>query len=253
MIITVLGSGTSVPQADRSAPAYLVEGEGGVLMVDLGPGSIWNLVRLSGRRLAEVELVLITHLHLDHVADLAPMLFAMRAAEIDRRAPLLVVGPEGFNDYYSSLRGIYGQWVEGTGYDLEVRQWSEKSLEWGGFRVESAYTTHSRANLAYLLHDPGSGGSVLFTGDGEPTRGVIQLARDRADVLICECTLPAGILEKGHMNPGQAGVLAGELNVKRLILSHLRQGFNAPEAEEAAKAGFSGEIIIAVDGMKISV
>jgi len=55
------------------------------------------------------------------------------------------------------------------------------------------------------------------------------------------------------MNPGQAGRLAGELNAQKLILSHLRQDFNALDAEEAAMACFTGEIIVAVDGLNISV
>jgi len=201
VIVTVLGSGTSVPQTARSAPSYLVEGEEWVLMVDLGPGSIWNLVRLSDRRLADVGLVLITHLHLDHVADLAPMLFAMRAPETGRSDPLLVTGPEGFADYYSALLGLYGPWVEGAGYDLETMEWSGEPLEWRGVVVEGACTTHSRPNLAYLLHDHGRGGSVLFTGDGEPTRELIRMGRDRTDVLICECTLPAGDCGKGPHEP----------------------------------------------------
>ena len=251
MIITILGSGTSIPQKDRSAPSYLVRSEEGAIMVDLGPGAVWNLVRNSTIGIADVGIVLITHLHLDHVADLAPFLFAMKAEEIGRSSPLTVIGPEGFSDYYASLRKLYGRWVEGAGYELEIKEWSGEFIEWGEFRIGAGRSMHSLPNLAYLLQESGPG--VMFTGDGEPTPEMLQLGKGATDILISECSLPPGITEEGHMNPEHAGRLAEQIQTVTLVLSHLNPGCKAEEILKEAMAYFGGEIQVAEDGMVLTI
>ncbi len=221
-------------------------------MVDLGPGAIWNLVRNSTTGLAEVGIVLLTHLHLDHVADLAPFLFAMKAEEIGRTSPLTVIGPEGFSDYYASLRKLYGRWVEGAGYELDIKEWPGELIEWGEFRIDAGRSMHSLPNLAYLLRESGAGAGVMFTGDGEPTLEMLQLGKGTTDTLISECSLPPGVMEEGHMNPEQAGRLAEQIQAAILVMSHLNPDCKAEEILKEATAYFGGEILVAEDGMVLT-
>jgi glyoxylase-like metal-dependent hydrolase (beta-lactamase superfamily II) len=78
MRLTILGSGTSIPTFDRGAPGVLVRAGGRTVLVDLGPGTLSRLPRL-GVDLGDVDVVLFTHFHTDHAADLAPLLFALKS------------------------------------------------------------------------------------------------------------------------------------------------------------------------------
>ena len=47
------------------APATLAPGER-IIVVDLGPGSVWGLLRHGGVSPRDIGLILLTHLHMDH-------------------------------------------------------------------------------------------------------------------------------------------------------------------------------------------
>ena len=252
MELTVLGSGTSVPQSDRSAPGYFIGTDSGSILLDLGPGTIWNLARLVGIGPGAVNGVLLSHLHLDHCSDLASLLFSMRSPEIDRDSPLRVLGPAGLKDYYGSLRGIYGHWVEPAGYDLLLEEWDGDIREWEGFRISAAPTIHSIPNIAFLVQDMESGSRCLYTGDGEPTEELVGLAGSGIEVLVAESSLAPGIEEENHMNPAQAAGLATRCMTRKLILTHLNPGCRPDDVYQDAVGHFEGEIVIASDGMTIS-
>ena len=70
MRVTILGSGTAVPVADRFPAGYLVRAGGTTLLLDLGPGTLRRLAQ-TGVGLEAIDAVLLTHYHTDHCADLA--------------------------------------------------------------------------------------------------------------------------------------------------------------------------------------
>ena len=111
----VLGSGTAVPHPRRGSAGYLVRHGGVTLLVDAGMGTLQKLAVL-GVPLATPDAVAFTHLHLDHTAELAPLLFSLRNPGIGRRKDLILLGAPGFRDFYERLRHVYGSWVEGGEY-----------------------------------------------------------------------------------------------------------------------------------------
>ncbi|MBL8150192.1 MAG: ribonuclease Z, partial [Blastocatellia bacterium] len=70
----VLGSGTAVPTPERGAAGYLLNTCKSSSMLDCGPGSTRKLP-LVGRELIDVDRVLISHFHTDHVCDLSAFIF----------------------------------------------------------------------------------------------------------------------------------------------------------------------------------
>ena len=72
----VLGAGGAVPTPTHSPAAYWVTVDEHPILLDPGPGA---LVRLIGSphgpdSVDEIETVLLTHMHIDHCADLVPLL-----------------------------------------------------------------------------------------------------------------------------------------------------------------------------------
>ena len=69
MEITFLGTGVAIPQKGRVQSGVLVEFEEKPLLIDCGSG-VLNRILEAGVRHTEIDTVLLSHLHLDHVADL---------------------------------------------------------------------------------------------------------------------------------------------------------------------------------------
>ena len=88
MILTVLGSGTSVPHPRRSSSAYWLETSSGTVLLDCSPSAIQRMAEL-GLDWAGLDAIWISHFHLDHFGGLAPYLFGIKHAAETRGRALL--------------------------------------------------------------------------------------------------------------------------------------------------------------------
>ena len=74
MKVTVIGCSPAWPNAGGAQSGYLVEGAGGHLLLDCGPGVLARLRNGNGGW-PNVDAIAITHFHLDHWGDLVPWTF----------------------------------------------------------------------------------------------------------------------------------------------------------------------------------
>ncbi len=81
MEITFLGTGVAIPQKDRVQSGILVRLEEKPLLIDCGSGVLSRFPE-AGVSHTEVDTVLLSHLHLDHVADLHPLIKRTGSAEV---------------------------------------------------------------------------------------------------------------------------------------------------------------------------
>jgi ribonuclease BN (tRNA processing enzyme) len=222
-----------------------------MLLVDAGLGTLQKLAVL-GVSLTEPDVVAFTHLHLDHTAELAPLLFALRNAGIGRRKPLSLLGAPGFRDFYGKLRRMYGTWVEGEDYPLLVEEITDRPVSLGSLVLTAVPVLHTPQSVALRVEDPETGKVIAFSGDTAVCPGLVTASRN-ADVAVFECSFPNERKVEGHLTPGEAGEVATAARVKRLVLTHFY-----PECEEADILGqcretFSGEVILAEDLLRVSV
>ena len=77
MKVTILGSGTSVPLADRASPSVAIFIDSRFILMDIGPGAIRQLA-IAGLEYQDIDYILISHFHPDHTADLIHFFFATR-------------------------------------------------------------------------------------------------------------------------------------------------------------------------------
>src|SRR4029453_15288028 len=78
MRLTVLGCAGSFPGPDSACSAYLVEAEGFSLLLDFGTGALSALQRFGDLR--QVDAILLTHLHCDHMLDVCSYVVVRRWA-----------------------------------------------------------------------------------------------------------------------------------------------------------------------------
>ena len=70
MNLTVLGGSAASPNAGMGCAGLLVQTDRTRLVLDLGPGTLQELRRHTDFRMPDA--VIVSHMHVDHVLDLAP-------------------------------------------------------------------------------------------------------------------------------------------------------------------------------------
>ena len=93
LTVTLLGTGSPLPDADRAGPATLVQGSGEQFLIDAGRGVLMRLAA-AGASAASLTAVLLTHLHSDHFTDLGDVITSRWVLSFEP-SPLAIVGPVG--------------------------------------------------------------------------------------------------------------------------------------------------------------
>lgn len=240
--VQVLGSGGPIADDARAGSAYLVWHQGRArVLVDVGGGSFLRFGE-AGARLADLDLIALTHLHADHAADLPALLKSGYFSP--RRRPLALVGPSSGDRYpgtgaflrtlfdreRGAFRYLYG-YLEGrdglfelqpqdvdSGRDSAVEVFAD-----GGLRVQAVGVHHGPVPaLGFLVTVEGV--RIAFSGDQNASRPGFARLIQGADVLLMDHAIgsDAGAVARNlHATPEAIGKLAAEAQVRRLVLSHL--------------------------------
>jgi ribonuclease BN (tRNA processing enzyme) len=213
MRVTFLGTGSAMPTGERYQAGIVVEDETSDrrLLVDCGSGVLQRLPQ-SGVGYENVSTVLVTHHHLDHVADLLPLLKARWLAGEEH---LEVVGPSGTKALLDDLLDVHDYLQDRV--DLRVREVGAHEFEVSGFDVEGFETRHSMPCLAYRFGD-----QFTFSGDSEAFEGLANFA-DGCEVLAHDCSFPDEVDVDNHPTPTQLGeALANSgADIGQVLLTHL--------------------------------
>lgn len=269
LAVTVLGSGGPRPTARRASAGYLlwVDGEPRVL-VDPSGGV---LERLAGADVepAVLELVVLTHTHIDHSAGLAPVVFAAWLG--GRERPLPVAGPAGAagqpgcRRFCELLFGVDGAWRDLQSFEgfvlepLEVPSGAPAPVplwEGSGLTVRAVGVPHGMMPSVGYRFDHGAR-SVAFSGDLEGAHAGLQALARRCDVLVHDQALPRRDIEHGHLHPPPEDTAANAAGaeVGTLVLSHLMPPAEAALDDVVARvrAGYGGPVVVAEDLLTVSV
>lgn len=246
--LTVLGSGTAVPEPDRFPAGYLVTASGRRLLVDCGPGVLRRLAQ-AGTRVDQLDAVLLTHYHTDHCADLAALLFALRNKHLQPRPPLVVYGAPGLRRLVARLTEAW-PWLQPNGYELELRELLPGRLAAHGFEIEAIAIRHTAQSLGYRLH--ADGGLLALSGDADTCDALVDLARD-AHVFVCDAATPDEQKLEGHLTPGLAAGYAQAGGAHTLVLTHFYPECHGVDLGAQARARFDGEVVVAEDLLRVAV
>lgn len=251
MHVTILGSGTCVPSLDRRPCSILVRIGTRKILVDAGPGTMGQLLK-AGVSIDELDLVLFSHFHLDHCAEMAPLLFATKYPGFDRKKKLVMAGGTGLKDLYEKLNHAYSGYLDMPDEVFEIIEFGENGqFDPGLEQIIISYSgvCHRPESRAYRFEDA-SGKSLVYSGDTDYSTSLIDLSKG-ADVLICECALPDHLKVKGHLTPSLAGEIAQKAGVDQLVLTHFYPECETADIARECEAAFGGTIRLASDLMEI--
>src|SRR5205085_2762214 len=150
MKLTILGSGTVVPDGARNSVGYFIEAGDVRLMMDCGAGTVHALARY-GCDWERLTHVYISHFHVDHVGELASLFFAFNyGLRSERSVPLTVIGPHGLDCVMDGLRQAFGDKLFAPKFPVTLRLLAPgERLELSGDSwLAVAKTPHTDESLA---------------------------------------------------------------------------------------------------------
>ena len=248
MRLTFLGTGSAMPTGERFQTGLLLEGGDGPLLIDCGSGALHGLaateVGYEG-----VDAVLLTHHHLDHVADLMPLL---KARWLAGATELTVAGPTGTAALLDGLLEVHAYMQDRMA--LEVREVGPGSFGLVGFEIEAMETRHSMPCLAYRFSTTEDDEELTFSGDSEAFEELAAFA-DGSAVLVHDCSFPDDVDVSNHPTPSVLGeTLAGHA-YDTVYLTHLyphTDGVHGAMLASLAEA-YDGDVRFARDGLTVEV
>lgn len=214
MNVKILGTGTSIPSLTRLSSSYLVTARRCRILIDAGPSVVRRLLE-NGYCVNDIDLIILTHFHVDHTVDLSTFLFACNYGIEPRRRPLLLIGGPGFKKFFKGLSAIY-PWILPNFYELTVKVLPCGIYNFHGINIETARVNHNSESIGIKITDKKS---VVFTGDTAYSKNLLRLFSN-ADLLITECSFPERKV-RGHLNLAALDRIVSEAKPKKVILSHL--------------------------------
>ncbi|ELY96588.1 beta-lactamase [Natrialba chahannaoensis JCM 10990] len=243
MHVTFLGTGSAMPTGERFQTGILVQNDGRQLLIDCGSGVLHRLQQ-SGVGYENISTVLLTHHHLDHVADLLPL---MKARWLAGEEHLEVVGPQGTKGLLDDLLNVH-EYMQGK-IDLQVREVVPGEFTVAGFDVSAYETRHSLPCLAYRFDD-----RFVFSGDSEAFAGLANFAEGAA-ILAHDCSFPDDVDVSNHPTPETLGRELAGREIGRVYLTHLYPHTDSRHEEMLESIGrqYDGDVRFAEDLKTISI
>lgn len=280
MKVTLLGTGPP-NNPNRFQSSALVEVGSDLLLFDAGGGAVHQMYQ-AGVDVSLVGPVFITHHHFDHINDLFAVIIS--SAMRGRERTLSIYGPSGtrqivdalLNQVYArdirfrleedqNLRGHGHSWIQRPESirDVAVHEVGAGVAAQGdGWRVIAGYVRHGDFPnapdfdwrcLGYRIEAQGE--VITISGDTVPCPGISELARE-ADLLVQCCTWQESDLTNPALryltesvlpSTTQAGQIAAEAGVKRMVLTHLSASISQAGALAEVRQHYQGEVLLGSD------
>lgn len=277
--VTLLGTGSPLPDPHRAGPCTLVQAAGEHYLVDAGRAALMRLAA-AGVPAAHLTAVLLTHLHSDHLTDLGDVITTHWISTFVP-TPLRIVGPPGTSAVVDHLIAALQPDI---GYrlahhadltappDVEVTELVESE----GFtasdgtvvRILAAPTDHRPVEPSVAYRFEHDNASVVVAGDTVPCASLDALCAGagglvhtviRKDVI---AAIPIPRLQDTldyHSSPEEAAGTAARAGVDVLILTHYVPAFppSADDQRDAwrnlAAAHFGGRVEVGDDLHRVEI
>jgi ribonuclease BN (tRNA processing enzyme) len=247
--LIVVGAQGTWPAAGGATSGFLVRHQGYTLLLDMGSGTVAKLQEHVG--LFDVDAVLISHSHPDHVVDLYTYLFArLFSPDEPPRIPLFVA-PKVVERVTPLLADDSGDMKLAQGFDVRPIEAGDE-LEAGPFHIQARAMTHSVPTVGVRVEADGS--ALAYSADTGPTDELTPLARD-AGVLIADASWQDGGRERApiHMTAREAGEAAARAGAESLVLAHLRPYLDRERSRGEASEPFGSNVEVAAEGLRMDI
>ena len=242
MKVRFAGTGDAFAGGGRFQTCILLETEKRRILVDCGASSLIALKRLE-IPVNSIDAVLLTHLHGDHFAGV-PFLILNAQMASGRKSPLTVAGPPGTRQRLTDLcEALFpGMTQKVPQYPFDVVEMAPgRANPLPGMSILPFEVLHSSGTLSTGLRVEMDDRVVVYSGDTAWTEALIPAAAG-ADLFIVECYFHTKEVP-GHLNYRTLGAHLGELDAKRIILTHMGEEMLAHVGEIPEECAHDGLVV----------
>ena len=245
--LSFLGTGDAFANGGRFQSGYLLEAHGYRILMEAGPTVLCAMKRMKVDP-AELDLILISHLHGDHFGGL-PFVILEYLFESPPQRQITVAGPRYLEERTWRLFHTMFPYSRG---DLERLRGKLKFVvlepgckrQLGKVRVEAIRTPHMRREASLALKVALEGKTIAFSGDSGWSDDLVAFTAG-ADLFLCECTYFESAHLDFHMNYPQLAEQRERFAVGRMILTHV--------GGEVLRHADDIRIETATDGMRVRI
>ena len=247
--LTILGSGSGMPQSERNCSGYLIEVDGQLTLLDCGSG-VARAMQASGFSLTELDRVVISHTHPDHVVDLPLLIQHCHLSK--KTTPLDIFVPEEFVAPLNQIIRAMYVIPERFKFEVRIQGYSEGTIIEHPMQIKAIANSHfksyptdiQRLGLpnklqAHSLKVGLGGSSVFYSGDVGSFDDVAEVMGD-SDLVI---------LETSHVDLVRVGEYIGAHSSVQFILTHITPGESIQPLNDLVR--LFTNVQIAGDGMRI--
>ena len=275
MQLTLLGTGCPKVDCHRFGPANLISTPKIKLLIDCGSGVTQRLaqVKISS---ANIDALLLTHLHSDHVVDLYQLIIS--SWHLYRIKPWKIYGPRGTKKFVKSILKAWKEEREQRiryekrssihAFNIKVQEFKKygiikiKDMVFEYFEVD-----HKPVKYAYGFNFHHKRKKITISGDTRPCNNLMKYSQG-ADILLHEVFIDGEIqtfnkmpsnktlhnVKKYHTSSKDVGKIAKISQAKKLVLTHfVPPKFNEKKLINIIKKDFGRKPIIGKDLLKITL
>jgi ribonuclease Z len=272
--VTLLGTGSPIPDPQRAGPSTLVRAGGQTFLVDCGRG-VQQRMAAAGCAANGLTALLLTHLHSDHIADLGDLLITRWVTTFTEQVPLPVIGPPGTADVVEHTLKAFGHDI---GYrithhadltappQVEVQEITDGPVwDRDAVQILAAPTDHRPAEPTIGFRVEHDGASVVLAGDTVPCESLDALAAGagalvhtviRKDLIELMPQQRFRDIADYHSSVEEAAATAHRAGAGILVLTHYVPGIAPGQEEEwraRAAAVFGRQIELGDDLHRVEV
>lgn len=230
MKLTILGENGPFAAPGGACSAYLVEAGDRKILLDCGPGALARLEMVCP--LADVDLIVLSHLHYDHMSDLFSGAYnlAQQLALGLIDAPKQLALPDAPERVRAELSG-------GAFELISLDALPGAAMELGGVRLEFMPVRHPLP--AFAVRISAEGRTLVYSGDTNTCAGLADFCRG-ADMLLCDAGLTRAQWSEAapHLSAAHAGELARDAGVGALLATHINPRADRSEILAEARAAY---------------
>ncbi|QYH19299.1 MBL fold metallo-hydrolase [Corynebacterium aquatimens] len=256
MKLTILGCSGSLGAPGNPGSSYVVSTAGNPdVIMDFGPGA---LAAMQERFNPSAAHVVFSHLHADHCSDAASLLVWRR---YHPHAPATgrnrMHGPSYTPQHLGRLGADGPHDMTDISDTFDFAPWvSYEPVAFEGASITPFPVEHPAVEShALRVADTAAGTVLTYSGDTGFTPTLIDAARD-ANLFLCEAAwgpTSDGHPQGMHLSGAEAGIVAREANVEKLVLVHIQPWSDAEATLAAAKSEFGGEVVLGHAGDEFEV
>jgi ribonuclease Z len=274
VLVTLLGTGCPQVHPHRFGPASLVQSGEMSFLVDCGSG-VTQRMAAAGVSGAELDALLLTHLHSDHLVDLYQLVIS--SWHQGRERPQRIFGPAGTRAFAEAIMELWRKEREQrvawecrpstAGLELDITEFEEGVLlDADGLRVSAFAVDHGPVRPAFGFLFETAQARVAFSGDTTVCDRLIDAAKD-VDLLVHECFIHREMRpgrmrsEQGlanvaayHTLSSDVGKVAARAGAGMLLLHHFVPAeFDRDALLREVCGNFTGSVVIGEDLLSVDV